>query len=73
MLDLGPHASFILAAYGVTFAAVAALALFIVADDRKQRCLLADLERRGIRRSSAGAPAKPAASKAGKTPRRRGK
>ena len=73
MLDLGPHASFILAAYGVTFAAVAALALFIVADDRKQRRLLADLERRGIRRRSAGVAAKPAASKAGKTPRRRRK
>ena len=39
MLDLGPHAAFIFAAYGVTFVAVAALALFIVEDDRKQRRL----------------------------------
>ena len=54
MPDLGPHAIFILAAYGVTFAAVAALAFAIVADDRKQRRLLADLEARGIRRRSAG-------------------
>ena len=71
MLDLGPHAAFILAAYGVTFVAVAALALFIVEDDRKQRHLLAELERRGIRRRSAGAPAKPSASNAGKKRRRR--
>lgn len=53
MPDLGPHAAFILAAYGFTFAAVAALAFFIVADDRKQRQLLADLEAKGIRRRSA--------------------
>jgi heme exporter protein D len=69
MPDLGPHAVFIVAAYGVTFVAVAALAFFIVADDRKQRRLLAELERKGIRRRSAGAPAKPKTSAA---PRRRG-
>ncbi|HKQ54391.1 MAG TPA: heme exporter protein CcmD [Methyloceanibacter sp.] len=55
MPDLGPHATFILAAYGFTFAAVAALASFIVADDRKLRRRLADLEAKGIRRRSAGA------------------
>ncbi len=55
MPDLGPHAIFILAAYGVTLAAVAGLALAILADDRKQRSLLADLERRGVRRRSADA------------------
>jgi heme exporter protein D len=62
MPDLGPHAIFIVAAYAVTFAAVAALAFFIVADDRKQRKLIADLEARGIRRRSAapGRDAKPA-------------
>jgi heme exporter protein D len=59
MPDLGPHANFILAAYGFTFAAVAALAFFIVADDRKQRQALAALEAKGIRRRSAGA-SKPA-------------
>ena len=53
MPDLGPHAIFILAAYGVTFVAVAALAFAIVEDDRKQRRILAELERRGIRRRSA--------------------
>jgi heme exporter protein D len=67
MPDLGPHAVFILAAYGVTFLAAAALAAYIVADDRKQLLLLAELERRGIRRRSA----KPVAAKASKTPRKR--
>jgi heme exporter protein D len=59
MLGLGPHAAFIIAAYAATFVAVAALSLFIVVDDRKQRRLLAELERRGIRRRSAK-PNKPA-------------
>jgi len=62
MLDLGPHASFIIAAYAVTFVAVAALAFFIVEDDRKQRRILAELERKGIRRRSAApkpTPSKP--------------
>ncbi len=53
MPDLGPHAIFILAAYGATFIAVGALAVSIIADDRKQRRLLAELEKRGIRRRSA--------------------
>lgn len=71
MLDLGPHAAFIFAAYGVTFVAGAALALFIVGDDRKQRRLIAELERKGIRRRSAGAKTKPGAIRAGKKRRRR--
>jgi heme exporter protein D len=53
MPDLGPHAAFIWTAYAVTFIAVAALIVFIVQDDRRQRQLLADLERQGIRRRSA--------------------
>jgi heme exporter protein D len=61
MIDLGPHAAFILAAYGVTFVAVGALASFIIADDRRQRHLIAALERKGIKRRSAAsnAAAKP--------------
>jgi heme exporter protein D len=54
MPNLGPHAIFILAAYGVTFAAITLLASAIIADDRRQRRLLADLERKGVRRRSAG-------------------
>ena len=57
MIDLGPHAAFIVAAYAVTFLAVAALALFIVEDDRRQRRLIAALEARGIKRRSAQAKA----------------
>ena len=59
MPDLGPHAIFILGAYGVTFVAVAALAYAVIEDDRKQRRLLAELELRGIRRRSAGPAAAP--------------
>jgi heme exporter protein D len=57
MPELGPHAIYILAAYGATFLAIAALACFIVSDDRKQHRLLAGLEKRGIRRRSAQAAA----------------
>jgi heme exporter protein D len=53
MPDLGPHAAFIWVAYAVTFIAVLGLVAFIVQDDRKQRQLLADLERQGIKRRSA--------------------
>ncbi len=64
MPDLGPHADFILAAYGVTLIAVTALVLAIVADDRHQRHVLAELEKKGIRRRSAKASdALPAARK----------
>ncbi|HWJ71530.1 heme exporter protein D [Kaistia hirudinis] len=53
MIDLGNHASFILAAYGATAVIVIALALWIVLDGRAQRRRLAALEARGIRRRSA--------------------
>ena len=69
MPDLGAHADFIIAAYGVTFVAVAALTSFIVADDRKQRRLLAKLEARGVRRRSASASSRP--SSTGKPARKR--
>ena len=61
MPDLGPHAVFILSAYGATLVAVTALAVLIVLDDRRQRRLLAELERRGIRRRSAKTPTAPKA------------
>lgn len=68
MPDLGPHAVFIWAAYGITLVAVAALVMAIVSDDRRQRRLIAELERQGLTRRSAKAAAtkvstaKPAAS-----------
>jgi len=55
MPDLGPHAVFIWAAYGVTLVAVAALVMAIVSDDRRQRRLIAELERQGVTRRSAKA------------------
>ncbi len=58
MPDLGPHAVFIWAAYGITFITVTALVLFILRDDRRQRQILAELERQGFTRRSA----KPAAT-----------
>jgi len=58
MPDLGPHAVFIWAAYGITFVTVTALVLFILGDDRRQRRILAELERQGITRRSS----KPAVS-----------
>mgnify|MGYP001815177324 FL=1 len=61
MLGLGPHASFIIAAYAVAFVTLAFLVISIVANDRKQHRLLDDLERRGITRRSAAKP-KPAAT-----------
>jgi heme exporter protein D len=82
MPDLGPHAVFIWAAYGVTLVAVAALVMAIVGDDRRQRRLIAELERQGLTRRSAKAftakasTARPAASAkpkpaSAKTPRAR--
>jgi len=53
ILDLGPYAGFIVAAYAVALAVVAALIVWIVADHRAQQRTLKDLEARGIGRRSA--------------------
>jgi len=56
-MDLGPHSAFIVAAYATTAAVVVLLMLWIVADYRAQRRMLAELEQRGVtRRSAAPAP-----------------
>ena len=52
-MSLGPHAAYIIAAYGITFGVIAALIAWVVADHRRQRRILADLERRGVTRRSA--------------------
>ena len=52
MIDLGNHAGFILAAYGLAAVVVAALFVWVVVDGRAQRRRLADLEARGIHRRS---------------------
>jgi heme exporter protein D len=58
--DLGPHAAFILIAYGLTVATALALVLWVVLDHRAQRAALADLERRGIGRRADRRPPEPA-------------
>jgi heme exporter protein D len=72
MPDLGPHAGFILAAYGLALAVLGALVAWVVTDHRVQRRRLAELEGRGVRRRSAARAAAgdgdvgPVASGAGK-------
>jgi heme exporter protein D len=53
-MNLGAHASFIVAAYAVTIALTAALIAWVALDYRAQQRTLADLEQRGIRRRSQG-------------------
>ena len=53
MPDLGQYAALIIAAYVTAFAAIGALAVFILDDDRRQRRTLAALERAGVKRRSA--------------------
>jgi heme exporter protein D len=52
-MDLGPHAGFIICAYIVAAAVVAALVIWVTADHAAQKRTLAALERRGITRRSA--------------------
>ncbi len=52
-MDLGPHAGFIVGAYLMAMAVVAALVVWVTADHAAQKRALAELERRGISRRSA--------------------
>lgn len=54
MIDLGPHAAFIVWAYAGTALGVAVLIGFAVLDARRTRARLKSLDDRGIRRRSAG-------------------
>jgi heme exporter protein D len=56
-MDLGPYVWFILAAYGVTVAALAGLIAWLVFDGQRQAKALAALETRGVKRRSSSAPA----------------
>ena len=51
-MDLGPHASFILAAYGVALLVLIVLIGWIALDYRAQRRRVAELESQGITRRS---------------------
>jgi len=52
VMNLGPHATFIIAAYAVALAVVIGLISWVIADYAAQRRLLADLEARGVTRRS---------------------
>lgn len=54
MIDLGPHAVFIVWAYAGVALAVAGLIAWTLLDARTTARRLADLEARGVRRRSAG-------------------
>jgi heme exporter protein D len=56
-MDLGPHAFFILAAYGAAALVVLGLVARAVLDHRAQVRALASLEARGARRRSVETPA----------------
>jgi heme exporter protein D len=51
-VNMGPHAGFIIAAYAVATIVVMALIVWIIADHRAQRRMLADLEKHGVARRS---------------------
>ena len=52
MMDLGPHAAFIIAAYVMAAIVVLGLIAWVRADYDAQRRVLADLEERGVTRRS---------------------
>jgi heme exporter protein D len=52
IVNLGPHAAFIIAAYGAALAVVIGLISWVIADHAAQRRLLTDLEARGVSRRS---------------------
>ena len=52
-MNLGQHANFIVAAYASAAVVVVALIGWVIADYRRQRAILRDLERSGLTRRSA--------------------
>jgi heme exporter protein D len=53
-MDLGPHAAFIWASYAAFAVIVGLLIAWTLFDGRRQAHALADAERRGLKRRSAG-------------------
>ena len=59
-MNLGPHASFILAAYAAAIVLIGGLIAWVLLDHRAQRRRLLDLEVRGVtRRSERAKPVSP--------------
>ena len=52
-MNLGPHAAFILAAWGMGVVVVAGLVAWVILDFRAQKRVLGDLEAHGVTRRSA--------------------
>jgi heme exporter protein D len=52
-MTLGQHANFIVTAYAIAAIVVVALIGWVIADYRRQRAILRDLERSGLTRRSA--------------------
>ena len=50
VMDLGPHAAFIWAAYAAAALVLVALVIWLVLDGRRQQHLVDELEARGVRR-----------------------
>jgi heme exporter protein D len=53
MMDFGPHAPFIFAAYAAAVVVVAGLIAWVALDFRAQKRVLGDLEAHGVTRRSA--------------------
>ena len=53
-MDLGPHAAFIWASYGIVVLVLAMLIAWLHFDGRRQQRLIDELEARGVRRRSGG-------------------
>jgi heme exporter protein D len=58
-MDLGPHTTFIVAAYAVATTVVLTLIAWVIVDYRAQCRLLDEFERRGITRKSFPHPSSP--------------
>jgi heme exporter protein D len=52
-MNLGQHASFIVASYAIVAIVVVSLIAWVIADHRRQRAMLRDLESSGVQRRSA--------------------
>ena len=51
-MTLGPHTAFIVSAYAVAIAIIAAMIAWVLIDHRRQARILADLEAEGVTRRS---------------------